>query len=108
MSQEKSGWDREIIEPFEALIAPRTLVWKEKYGTLRPEWLRLPNGRTEMVGDYGRVLEEASKLCCMACGRWHGWISDNRGEAVVETAWTNGWVKTLCAQCREADGKDKP
>jgi hypothetical protein len=103
-----SGWELEIVAPFEALIAPRKLVWKEKYGTLRAEWLRWPDGTVEMVGDYGRVLEESSRLCCADCGRWNGWISDSHGAAEVTTAPVHGWVMTLCTQCRTKAEGAKP
>lgn len=103
-----SGWVQEIIHPFEALIAPRLLVWKEKYGLLRCEWLVGPGSVLTDVGPMAQVLEEASRLCCADCGRWNGWISDDRGMAEVTTAPVHGWVMTLCMQCRTKAEEAKP
>jgi hypothetical protein len=95
------GWKREIIEPFNALVAPRELVWKEKYGTLRAEYLIGPDGTGSNVGPMGTVLEEASKLCCAECGRWNGWQRGADGEAArVKNKPVRGWWLTLCQWCR--------
>ena len=99
-----AGWLREIIEPFEALIAPKKLCWKEKYGTLRCEWIvgPPPVHELENVGPMETVLEEASKRCCSACGHWHDWhyFSSGQGPTVVTTAPVHGWYLTLCGPCR--------
>ena len=98
-----SGWQREIVDPFNALVAPWQLVWKEKYGLLRCEWLAHPllRGLRE-VGPMAQVLEEASRLCCADCGRWNGWIrGEDKHEAVVENKPVRGWFLTLCQDCRK-------
>jgi hypothetical protein len=97
-----TGWQREIIDPVEALIAPRTLVWKEKWGQIRVEWIRNPDGDILPCGGVDTIIEEASKLCCADCGRWNGWLRrDDDGPAEVTTAAVRGWYVTLCQWCRE-------
>ena len=102
MGQGYEGWRQEIIEPFEALIAPRKLIWKEKFGLIRTEWLLDPDGSIRQVGPFGTVIEEASRLCCGACGGWRGWMRSGKDEGPLEvtTAPVRGWYLTLCEKCR--------
>ena len=96
------GWQKEIIDPLEEAIAPRKLVWKEKYGRLRLEWILDPDGGIHSVGGLGMLVEEASKLCCAMCGGWHGWerVGKDGGPLKVTTAPVRGWYLTLCEKCR--------
>lgn len=99
-----TGWEKSIITPIDALLAPNQLMWKEKWGLIRCEWIVGPDHKitSPVPPDLSDVIESASRLCCSECGRWDGWAYNNETEYTkITTKSVRGWIYTLCQTCRK-------